>query len=89
MKLLGYIVQSFHEDKFLPETGYKQLYTSYTDALTCADTLLKEYLTANQNNPQPYFEHHTPTKKQVDENGYAIIFRNSELQLWIEVVITR
>lgn len=89
MNILGYIVQVFHEDNFLPETGFKHLYTSYSHALDYANIKLQEYLNVNGNNPQVYFEHHTPTKKQVDENGYVMVFRNSEVQIWIEAIITR
>jgi hypothetical protein len=89
MNILGYIVQVFHEDKFLPDTGFKHLYTTYSHALEYADIKVQEYLTENPNTPQIYFEHHKPTKKQLDDNGYEMVFRNPEIQIWIETVVSR
>ena len=87
MNILGYIVQVFFEDKFLPDTGYKHLYKHYSQALDAAKQRVQDYTASFQDGLTGPFELLTPTKKQVDGDGYAVIFRNSELQIWIEVII--
>lgn len=87
MEILGYIVQYFHEDKFLPETGYKHLYKTFQHALDYAKVRTQEYADTYQGGIVGPFEYHTPSKKQADDNGYVVVFRNGEVQIWIEVVI--
>ncbi len=87
MEILGYIVQYFNEDKFIPDTGYKHLYKNYSDALSYARTRVQEYLVTYETNLPEHFEFLAPTKKQTDQFGYSIVFRNSEIQVWIEVII--
>jgi hypothetical protein len=88
MNILGYIVQVFYEDNFMPDTGYKHLFTTYSHALQLAEVKVQEYLTLRQGIPHHYFEMNAPTKKQVDANGFAIVYRNTELQIWIEVIVS-
>lgn len=85
MNILGYVIQYFDEDKFMPETGYKTLYKNFSQALDAAKCRTQEYLTSYQENPGPY-EFHTPSKKEADSNGYVVVFRNSQIQIWIEVI---
>ena len=87
MEILGYIVQCFHEDKFLPETGFKHLYKAHSEALNYAKGYVQDYLTSAQANMEAPFELHTPSKKQTDEAGYSVVFRNPELQVWIEAIV--
>lgn len=87
MEILGYIVQVFDEDKLLPETGYKHLHKVYQQALDSAKMHTQDYMNQFPNGLVGPFEFHTPTKKQTDENGYSIIFRDAEIQIWIEVII--
>lgn len=87
MEILGYIVQYFHEDKFMPETGYKHLYKTYSHALDYAKSRVQDYTNNFQTGLHEPFEYHSPTKKQTDDTGFSIIFRNSELQIWIEVIV--
>lgn len=87
MEILGYIVQYFNEDSLLPQTGYKHLYKTYSDALSYARTRVQEYVTAYENILVEPYEMHSPTKKQTDDFGYSVVFRNSEIQVWIEVII--
>lgn len=87
MEILGYIVQYFNEDNLLPETGYKHLYKTYSEALSYGRTRVQEYIAAYENILAEPYEMHSPTKKQTDDAGYSIVFRNSEIQVWIEVVI--
>ena len=87
MEIVGYIVQYFHEDELLPETGYKHLYKTHSEAVHFAKARLQDYLSAHQLELYPPYEFHTPTKKETDSNGYSIVFRNAELQIWIEVII--
>ena len=86
MNILGYIVQCFHEEKFLPDTGYKHLIRTYTHALRLAREKADEYLLLGPLPAQP-FELKSPSKKDVDENGYAMIFQNGEYQIWIEAIV--
>lgn len=87
MEILGYIVQYFHEDKMLPETGYKYLYKTFQHALDYAKVRVEDYSSMFPNGLIGPFEYYTPSKKQVDENGYVVVFRNGEIQIWIEVII--
>ena len=87
MEILGYIVQYFHEDKFLPETGFKQLFKTHSEAVSSAKARLQEYIILNQLAMDGPYELHTPTKKQTDEAGYSVVFRNTEVQIWIEAII--
>lgn len=87
MEILGYIVQCFLEDKFLPETGFKHLYKAHSEALNYAKSYVQDYLTTVQENVDGPFEFHSPTKKQTDDAGYSVVFRNTELQVWIEAVV--
>lgn len=87
MEILGYIVQCFHEDKFLPETGFKHLYKAHSEALNFARSYAQDYLNSAQANLEGPYEFSSPTKKQTDNAGYSLIFRNSEVQVWIEVII--
>jgi hypothetical protein len=87
MEILGYIVQYFHEDKFLPETGFKHLCKTHTEAVYSAKARFQDYAALYQYTLESPYELHTPTKKQTDEAGYSIIFRNQELQIWIEAII--
>lgn len=85
MNILGYIVQSFHEDKLLPESGFKKLYTVFNQALLNAKYIAQDYLSSVQEEG-PY-ELTFPTKKETDENGYSLVFQDGEFHLWIEVVV--
>ena len=87
MEILGYIVQYFHEDKFLPETGFKQLFKTHSEAISYAKARLQDYLLLNQLGMECPHELHTPTKKQTDDAGYSVVFRNPELQIWIEAIV--
>ncbi len=87
MEILGYIVQYFHEDRFMPDTGFKHLYKSYSDALSYAKSQMTGYLNSFPNGLQGPYEAHTPTKKQTDADGYAIVFRDADIQIWIEAII--
>ncbi len=87
MEILGYIVQYFDDDKFMPETGFKHLYKTHSDALSYAKTRMTEYITSIPATAVGHFEAHTPTKKQTDDDGFSIIFRNSEIQIWIEAIV--
>jgi hypothetical protein len=87
MEILGYIVQYFDEDKLMPETGYKHLFKMHSDALSYAKTRMTEYITSMPNQNVGPFEAHTPTKKHTDDDGYSIVFRNAEIQIWIEAII--
>ena len=87
MKILGYIVQCFYEDKFLPETGFKQLYSVYSEALKYAQGYAHDYLTSAEVNLEGPYELHSPTKKQPDSDGYVMVFRNGEVQIWIETIV--
>lgn len=87
MNILGYVVQVFHEDKFLPETGFKHLFKHFSQALDHAKSRAQDYLIHYQEGLQAHFEMNTPSKKDADSNGYVVIFRNPELQIWIEVII--
>ena len=87
MEILGYIVQYFHEDKFLPETGYKHLFKAHSEAVLCAKARFQDYTILNANALDGPYELHSPTKKQTDDSGYSIVFRNSELQIWIEAIV--
>ena len=88
MEIVGYIVQTFHEDKPLPDSGFKHLYKTYSHALEYAKSRMQDYLhqyyDVDDNRP---YEIHTPSKKSVDQNGYAIVFDDSEIHIWIEVVV--
>lgn len=88
MNILGYVVQYFDEDKFMPETGYKILHKNFSQALDAAKGRMQDYLTYYQENLGlgPY-EFHTPTKKEADSNGYVVVFQNPQIQIWIEVII--
>lgn len=87
MEILGYIIQCFHEDKILPDTGFKHLFKTYSDALDYARGRVQDYLTCAQANLDSPYEFHSPTKKQTDNMGYSIVFRNSEFQIWIEAIV--
>jgi hypothetical protein len=87
MNILGYVVQYFDEDKFMPETGYKILHKHFSQALDSAKSRLQDYITNYQDGLVGHYELHTPTKKEVDSNGYVVVFRNSQIQIWIEVII--
>jgi hypothetical protein len=87
MEILGYIVQYFHEDTFMPETGYKHLFKTYQHALDYAKTRVQDYTNQYQMALNGPYEYHSPTKKQTDEGGFAVVFRNSEVQIWIEVIV--
>ena len=87
MNILGYIVHFFHEDKLLPETGYKHLHKTFSEALDTARGRLQEYLVSLDGHMQEPYELVTPTKKQADQQGFAIVFRNPEIQIWIDVVV--
>lgn len=87
MEILGYIVQYFNEDSLLPETGYKHLHKTHSEALAYARSRIQEYINTYPHILLDPHELHTPPKKQTDEFGYSIVFRNSEIQVWIEVVI--
>ena len=89
MEILGYIVQYFHEDRFLPDTGFKYLYKSFQPAVDHAKTRASDYVQQYPNGLPGPFEFHSPTKKQTDGDGYAVVFRNSELQIWIEVIVAK
>ena len=88
MEIVGYIVQYYHEDTFMPETGYKHLHKSFQKALENAKARVLDYTNHYPHVLIEPFESHTPSKKQADNDGYVIIFRNAELQVWIEVIIT-
>lgn len=86
MEIVGYIVQVFNEDNYLPETGFKHLYTVFQHALDFAKIRVQDYTNMYQDALDAPYEYHSPTKKQTDENGYSIVFRNTTLQVWIEVI---
>jgi hypothetical protein len=86
MNILGYVVQYFDEDKFLPETGYKILHKTFSQALNSAKSRMQDYLISVQQNLEPY-EYNTPSKKDADSNGYVVVFRNPQIQIWIEVIV--
>ena len=88
MQILGYIVQYFDEEKIMPETGYKYLYKTHSDALSFAKTRMTEYITSIPADAVGPFEAHSPTKKQTDDNGFSIVFRNGEVQIWIEAIVS-
>lgn len=87
MEILGYIVQHFYEEKFLPETGYKHLIKTHSAAMESALARLQDYITAYRTELNGEFEYHSPTKMETDSQGYSLIFRNTDIQIWIEVVI--
>lgn len=87
MNILGYIVQIFNEDRPLPDTGFKHLYKTYSHALQSAKCAVEDYLQQyNLENNRPYALH-SPSKKYVDENGYALVFEDIDLHIWIEVIV--
>lgn len=87
MEILGYIIQCFYEEKFLPETGFKHLYKTHSEALQYAQCYAQDYLLAIDTNFEGPYELLKPTKKQTDEAGYSIVFRNGDLQIWIECIV--
>ena len=87
MNIVGYIVQYFNEEQLMPETGYKHLYKSFNQALESAKARVQEYLVQHDEMLAEPLEIHTPTKKQTDSDGYSIVFRNVEIQIWIEVIV--
>ena len=86
MEILGYIIQCFHEDKLLPDTGFKHLYKIHSEAVYSARSYVQDYLTSTQVNLEAPYELHSPAKKQTDNLGHSIVFRNTELQVWIEAI---
>lgn len=88
MEILGYIVQTFHENKPLPESGFKHLYKTYSHALDYAKSCMQDYMQQYYDvDDDRTYEIHTPSKKFVDNNGYAVVFEDSEVHIWIEVVV--
>jgi hypothetical protein len=87
MEILGYIVQYFDEDKLMPETGYKHLYKTHSEAVSYAKARMSEYILSIPVHDVGPFEAHTPTKKQTDDDGFSIVFRNTEIQIWIEAIV--
>lgn len=87
MNILGYVVQYFNEDSFLPETGFKHLYKNFSQALEGARGRAQDYCNQYQDGLPGHFELLNPTKKDADSNGHVMVFRNAEVQIWIEVII--
>ena len=87
MNILGYVVQFFHEESFLPETGFKHLYKNFSQALEGARGRAQDYCNQFQEGLAGPFELLSPTKKDADSNGHVMVFRNAEVQIWIEVIV--
>jgi hypothetical protein len=87
MNILGYVVQYFNEDSFLPETGFKHLHKHFNQALESAKARVHDYCNQFQEGLVGPFELLSPTKKQADSDGHVIVFRNAEVQIWIEVIV--
>jgi hypothetical protein len=87
MNILGYIVQFFNEECFMPETGYKHLFKSFSQALEHAKMKFQDYVMVNPDVLEGYYDLYTPAKKQADENGYVVVFRSPDVQIWIEVIV--
>lgn len=87
MNILGYVIQYFNEENFLPETGFKYIYKNFNQALEGARTRAQDYCNQYQEGLPGPFELLSPTKKQADSDGHVMVFRNAEVQIWIEVII--
>ncbi len=87
MAILGYIVQYFNEEDFTVYHGFVKMHRTFSSALEQAKDTYRGYLEQmNEEYDGPY-ETFTPTKKDCDDRGSVVVFRSSEMIVWIDAVV--
>jgi hypothetical protein len=85
--LLGYIVQYQNDEDYTPYHGNIKLHRVFQDALVQAREVMGAYLETHLEGYDGPFDTYTPSKKNCDDAGSAVIFRSVNCIIWIDRIV--
>ena len=86
MKVLGYIVQCDDEDSVSPQGTGKQLFRQFGDAKAYAIKIAKEWVTTKYEPIEGTVEWSDVRQDLIDNCHTGLVFRSSNVLIWIELV---
>lgn len=86
MKVLGYIVQFYDEDSVSPQGTGKRLFREFSDAKAYAVKIATEWFTTKYEPIEGPVEWTDVQQDLVDRCQTGLLFRSSNILIWIELV---
>jgi len=85
--LLGYIVQYQNDEEYTPYHGHIKLHRFFQHALEHAKEVMTVYLETHLEGYDGPFDVYSPTKKNCDDAGSAVVFRSANCTIWIDRIV--
>lgn len=86
MKVLGYIVQFYDEDSVSPQGTGKRLFRTFEEAKAHALKLANQWYTTKYEPIEGPVEWSDVRQELVDQLHTGLLFRSSNILIWIELV---
>jgi hypothetical protein len=83
---IGYIIQYFDNDSFLPQQGGKLLYKHWKNVIREANTIAERYIENRNETLEGPFTFLDIQKDWIQTRGSAVFFTSRDITIWIEVV---